>query len=403
MKKKVLALVNAHFSTHTARLLEICKKLRESDNYNISISGRGEFMKFAYEDGFRCIDTETLTKEEMEKIAHSPIPMLFTKKSIEKYYSIEKKILEEEKPDIILREISRECAGIVAKKQGIFDISLLQANFSPFYKVLSFRSVNFPKQIDWLPYLSFIAPAAESTIRRCIYGPLHEKVKNLDLKVIEHTLEGIQPDLTLYPDSEILFPCLIPKKYESYYKYIGPPFRKKQSEPPKWIEEFKKDKRKKILISNGTTGVHEKNDFFIKSLKDKNYAVAFYTNNKTSLPTNFYGGKKFDIEEVLENSDVFIMHGGIGSTYLGLIKGVPMIGLFNHFEQQINIHQLELLKAGIGIHPKELTTKKLIENIEILLNDKSYKENSKKTGEEIKKMNPPELALKFIEERLAHL
>ena len=114
--KKVLGLVQGEYSSHTAKIVEICKALRNLGNYEIEFSGNGQFMSLAESAGFPIIQTKTLTKERINRaLEKSLTPHFYSDELVEELYKVEHTLLQKQKPDIIIRDHFREIAGISAR------------------------------------------------------------------------------------------------------------------------------------------------------------------------------------------------------------------------------------------------------------------------------------------------
>ena len=100
MKKNLLALVHGEWASHTVRALEVAKALRETNEYDITFSGSGEYMdKFVRSAGFDYIETPTLPKEKIyDTITMKLSPRVFSFEDAEKYYQVESELLA--KPSI---------------------------------------------------------------------------------------------------------------------------------------------------------------------------------------------------------------------------------------------------------------------------------------------------------------
>ena len=124
-KIKVLALVHGQMSSHTVRVLAIAKALRQTGRYDIIFSGDGSYMKLVEQAGFEWIKTQLFNKEELfQRIDDNLATVYFTAGNYERYFQIEKAVIEKIRPDIIIRDHFREMAGVAAKMKEINKIFL---------------------------------------------------------------------------------------------------------------------------------------------------------------------------------------------------------------------------------------------------------------------------------------
>jgi len=400
MTIKLLTLVHGYYSSHTVRPLEIAKALRETGEYNITFSGEGEWMKLVEEAGFKWVRTELFPKRKiLDLIEDHLVPRIFDNKDAERFYKIEEKLLKEQKPDIILRDHFRELAGIASKTQEkpIFDVFIQKANCCPYYR-MDFRPKHFPWIIDKIvpkKLMQAIGPTLlEKPLRKWLFKPLYNQVKKHNLLINKNVPEGYEANLVFLPDEPAFFPF---KNLRSNCKHLGTLLFEDLTPEPEWLDDFANNKRKKIVITNGTSGEQEKHELFKEAFKDNSYAVALQTPDE-NVQGNFYGKNMFNLQKTLPHADLFIHHGGTGSNYQGLKMGVPMLALPWHFEQQINGAQLEKTGAGLSFYPFDINPKSVREKTDMMIRDKRFKENAVAFSEKMEKEDPRDLSVKYIRE-----
>ncbi len=404
-KIKVLGAVQGEFVTHTARVLEIAKALRETGKYEVVFSGMGDCMGYVRREGFPCVPTRTLGKREIEDSSNNNFFIaLFNKYNVHWLFEEEDSLLKKECPEIVIRDSFRELLGIASKRRGIYDVFIQQANLSPYYHV-DFRPINLPWPFNRLPEdkviklpftdIPLLIKPGEFFFRTYASRYLHKKARELDLQIDRKVYEGTEADLVLIPDSEALFPL---KKMKPKYKFIGPVLSFPDNNKPIWAESFLGDQRKKVVATCGSTGEHDKTQLFVDAFADGKLTVALH-GCLGEPPGEIYSGR-FDLASVLSGSDLFITHGGLGSTYLGLMTGVPMICLYNHFEQQANAMRIKRMGCGEALNPRKTSPQLLREKVEMVLADIAYKNNAMSLCERIREDSAHSLerAVGYIEE-----
>lgn len=398
MAIKLLALVHGHYSSHTVRPLEIAKALRETEKYDITFSGEGKWMKLVEDSGFKWVRTEAFPKRKiLDLIEDHLVPRIFDYEAAEKFYKIEDNLLKEHQPNIILRDHFRELAGIASKAQEkpIFDVFIQKASCCPYYR-MDFRPKHFPWIIDRLVPKKILQKSNifENPIRKWIFRPLYNQVKKHNLSINKNVPEGYEADLVLLPDEPNFFPF---KNMRDNCKHLGALLSEDISPAPKWLEDFANDSRRKIVITNGTSGEQEKHELFREVFRDNKFAVALYSPDK-DIPGDFYGKNMFNLQKTLPYANLFIHHGGTGSNYQGLKAGVPMLALPWHFEQQIIGAQLEKIGAGLSFYPFDINPKSVREKIETIIEDSSFKENAVAFSQTMEKKDSRDLAVRYISE-----
>lgn len=399
--KRVLSLVHGGYSTHTVRVVAISKALRDTGKYDILFSGTGPYMKIVEDAGFDWVSTKTVTHDEIFRPLKSKLPtVIFNQKNMEELFKAEDALMREHKPDIIIRELFRELAGIAAKQDNVraYDIYLQQGNLSPFYRldfVPDAISTVFPFLKE--KYLRPILPFAERYGRRTNSRHLRKKMKALGLEEFLR-IDGVAPDLTLFPDLPEFMP--LSGFDQEVCKYLGPIIVEQHQSGPSWLDNYCNDPRPKVLITAGTTGEHDNVDLMHRAFSDERYAVAIYT-NQGDVPSTFYSGRPFDITAVLPHADVFVTHGGQGSSYMGILYKVPMLSLHGHFEQQCFSKEIVRNRIGLTIHKGKRNQYAIRSAVDELIANKVYKKNIAHLSTYMGKYNAMELTVKYIDEGYA--
>lgn len=116
------------------------------------------------------------------------------------------------------------------------------------------------------------------------------------------------------------------------------------------------------------------------------------------LPQNFLIKDVFPQLEILKKADAFITHAGFNSVNEALYFGVPMLALPLVNDQHMTAKRLVSMQLGLSDNIKELSPKKLADQIRELLSNKVAKQNCLKISEEMKRCANWELTVKKLEE-----
>lgn len=372
-RRQVLALVHGEFSAHVVRVLAVSMALRETGRYEVLFSGQGPYMSLVERAGFPWVETRTVTREEVYAAIRAEVsPLIFNAKRTEALFQVEDALLREHRPDVVLCELFRELAGIAAKQPEVrtFDVFVQKAQLSPFY---AFRFVpdSLPR-LFWnlpQPVLDYLAPRVEFLLRLRNSHHLRRRVTRLGLQ--QHLrIDGVRPDLTLIPDAPELFALHLEPECHA----IGPVLVTGQTDPPPWLPAFAADPRPKVLFSGGTTGAHEYFALLLAAFADGRYAVALHATGGAPPPDFAFGGHPFDLSSVLCHVDAFVSHGGCGSSYLGLRHRVPMLVLYEHFEQQAYAHELVARGAALSLRWTRRSPQLVRRQVDELLADPRYRQ-----------------------------
>lgn len=103
-----------------------------------------------------------------------------------------------------------------------------------------------------------------------------------------------------------------------------------------------------------------------------------------NIPDNFIVRNSVPQLEILKKSDLFITHGGMNSVSEALYFGVPLIVIPFSSDQPTVAGQVKKFGAGIFLNKNKISAKSLRESADMILKDKSFKENSNRIGETFK-------------------
>jgi MGT family glycosyltransferase len=214
--------------------------------------------------------------------------------------------------------------------------------------------------------------------------------KDLPLKTNCWLKEIIEnpPDINLIYTTRSFQPYIKDFPSENY-KFIGSSIYLRSCEKE---FEFPNIKGSLIYISLGTI-INKKKSFYRKcfsAFKDENVTVILSVGNtiKSSdlgtIPDNFHIYPFVPQLRVLEKTKVFITHGGLNSITESLYFSVPMIVIPFITDQPTNARQIERLKLGKTILPKQVTSETLNRGTLEILNSKAIRENALLMQKEIK-------------------
>ena len=148
----------------------------------------------------------------------------------------------------------------------------------------------------------------------------------------------------------------------------------------KEIATFLKNKKHVVYVSLGTITNNDVNFFriCIDVFKNTKYNVIISLGKQISLtslpsiPGNIFVRQYWPQLKILENSELFITHGGMNSIMESAYYGVPMIVVPQRMEQRICALRLQELGAGIFIDKKKFTKERLDKAINKIKTDPSF-------------------------------
>ena len=176
-------------------------------------------------------------------------------------------------------------------------------------------------------------------------------------------------------------PCS--ETFSEKYAFVGPSIRPA-------TEKIEKKRDKLIYISMGTVN-NDMMPFYktcISAFKDTDYQVIMSVGNFVSieefgsLPENISVFSHVDQIAVLEKADVFVSHCGMNSVSESLYFEVPLVSLPQTSEQKGVAERVLALGAGIKLDKTDAVF--VLNAVNQIFGDSTYKENAKKIAEGFK-------------------
>ncbi|KLA17877.1 hypothetical protein B4087_2045 [Bacillus cereus] len=178
--------------------------------------------------------------------------------------------------------------------------------------------------------------------------------------------------------------------FDESYKFVGPSIATRKEVGSFPMEDLKGEKL--IFISMGTV-FNEQPELYEKcfeAFKGVEATVILAVGKKINIsqfeniPNNFKLYNYVPQLEVLQHADVFVTHGGMNSSSEALYYGVPLVVIPVTGDQPLVAKRVNEVGAGIRLNRKELTSELLRESVKKVMNDVTFKENSRKVGESLR-------------------
>lgn len=178
--------------------------------------------------------------------------------------------------------------------------------------------------------------------------------------------------------------------FDESYKFVGPSITTRKEVGSFPTEDLKNEKV--IFISMGTVfneqpALYEK---CFEAFKDVDATVVLVVGKRINIsqfeniPKNFKLYNYVPQLEVLQHADVFVTHGGMNSSSEALYYGVPLVVIPVTGDQPFVAKRLTEVGAGITLNRNELTSELLRETVKKVMDDVTFKENSRKVGESLR-------------------
>ena len=262
------------------------------------------------------------------------------------------------KPDVIVSDSVAFWGKLVAMKHGVPYVS------STTTFAFNRYSAKYMKETPWdIAKMLLAMPRINKQIKR-----LQEQgypVKGL-LEIVQNDNETN----TIVYTSKYFQPCA--ETFSDRYHFIGPLVRPV-------TEPVAKTAEKTVYVSMGT--VNQNREFYrncIHAMAKTNWQVIVSMGTDTErfddLPDHVQIYESVDQMAVLSIADAFITHCGMNSTSEGLYFQVPLVLFPQTPEQGAVARRTEELGAGIRL--KSISEEDILEAVQTVLSDPSYKKNA---------------------------
>jgi len=210
---------------------------------------------------------------------------------------------------------------------------------------------------------------------------------------------GLPTDLTIC----FIIPQLqpLPELVSKHIRHVGAAILPRPHDGSFPLERLQ---QRVVFISLGTV-FNEQPEFYkrcIEAFRGTNYTVVMAVGTQTmvdtlgEMPPNFIVRPFVPQLEVLQHTDVFITHGGMGSIQEALYYDVPMLIYPQMIEQVINAAQVEQLGAGVRLVTPSYTefeqgiveAEQLRQAVQQVMNNPQYKRSAERLGQELRQCSP---------------
>jgi UDP:flavonoid glycosyltransferase YjiC (YdhE family) len=315
------------------------------------------------------------------------------------------KAIEEFAPHVIVHGAVPMDACIAARIVGVPNILYVPLPFWDREWLLSHVFTDIPdSQSSWITDL------LPRWVRQQMIHQMYRRRKSTNSPSYQAAIEcGWNPDDDaeegqLYHANEyIVFD--LPANYESVtldrnVHVVGPLHaRTTNQDLPENVKSLLQWNGKKVFVTMGSTGYKEYLLEVIEALRRKTYLCAVVTLIPSRCTLQ-------DIREALQGEeglshrilltetflpaalvakevDVMVGHGGAGTVHTALSCGTPIVGVAMQWEQQFLLDSASKWGAAIRIPKRQWKAKSILEAIETILSDKSYKNAAKQIQDQV--------------------
>ena len=394
-KRKFLVITDGNYLSHITRCLGLAEELKKK-GHSVVFACKGRYDRLVEQEGFVRYPIFTLDADKALKRTRL-FGSCFMTSDVEKYVQAEIALIEHIVPDVVIGDL-RPSLSISCQVKHTPYVTLLNAYWTHYYAI----PFTAPESMLIIKFLGkkishILIFLIQKLLLRIFAYPFNKIRKRFGFSPCRDMFEVMaSPDINLIVDFPEYAPC---KNLPLHFKYIGPILWETGNNDFSGFPQFQKDKPT-IYITMGSTGYF---DFFKKALRmftNRTYQVIMTTGQKMKLsdiPDNFIVKTYIPGKKVMEISDVVICHGGNGTIYQALSKGVPIIGIPSMHDQSFNMDRVEALGLGIKLSLRDLNINNLKQAINDIITEKRYRMNAKKFQDIIEQTDGAQRGVEEIE------
>ncbi len=394
------------------RQLELAQELR-SRGYDVLFAGEGPFLDLVAEAGFPIEPLPNLRAERL--LAHlrrlreslsgfgRVAAGIWRELDLAHYLDAELVLLRRFRPSLVLSE-ERPTAQISAHIEGIPHVSLRNA-YRTAYSSLPMLDLSgsFLRRLHPDPVV------VQNAIIRWLGAPFFWRLRSIarsrglpqPLRYEEY-VEG--DDLSLLCDVPEFSPTRV---LPARYAVIGPLFWDPLWPDPDWLDELPAD-RSTVYVSLGSSGTPALFRALADSLRTEGATLAIATGRQIAAEELPAGDGVWTAElvratRVLERVGLCVCHGGNGTVYQALSRGVPLICVPTHLEQRFNARRITELGLGLDLELRQLLADPsvLARAVRTIRADSGYRERAAAWQRRIAELRAPAAAAEALEQLLA--
>jgi UDP:flavonoid glycosyltransferase YjiC (YdhE family) len=191
----------------------------------------------------------------------------------------------------------------------------------------------------------------------------------------------------------------------STLRYVGPLLWDADIPLPSWYSGLERG-RPTVYFTMGSTGDARFFEEAVRVFGGTGYQVLITTGGLAEIkdaPSNVLSAKYAPGDALMRVSDVVVSHGGNGTIYQALSRGVPVIGLPTIFDQEINMRRVTALGVGLRISSHGYVGGDVLaEAVRTVVGDPGYRERARGLARSIAATDGPRTAALHVHDFLEH-
>jgi UDP:flavonoid glycosyltransferase YjiC (YdhE family) len=395
---RILVMPDAISLAHVARALQIARAARRR-GHSVHVASAGAYQGLFTEAGF-AVESLFSVRREQALAAIRKGKTLYDDETLERYVKSDLEVLDRVRPDVVVGDL-RLSLDISAEMTHIPYVAVLNAYWTHFYSAPVSAPRTFPLfRILGTRLATRLMPWVQPIMLRRYAKPFNRYRQKVGLAPRSDLFDVMcSRDLTLLADLPEFAPCA---NLPDHVCYAGPFLWEPAIEPPAWLDRVDPN-QPTAYVTMGSTGTRELFAELLRRLTEAGIQVMATTCNQidaADIPEGCFTAPMAPASRLLRLAHVTVCHGGNGSIYQSLSRGVPVVGVPTFHDQEFNMDRVEAL--GVGVRMDERSPGAMAKAVEHVLTHSRFAGRAADLAESIATWDAPTEALWQIERLCAH-
>ena len=345
--KKRILVFPFNLMSHYLRCIVLINKYYSKDEYEVLFLDSPQFNSYIHRHDYNTFKAEQFDARKVMECAAKFDFSWLNEQDIERVFLSQANAIEKYKPYLVIGDTA-PALKMAAEINGVEYIALMNGYMTKYYAYTRKLSITHKayKYSQKVPekYFDKITEFAENLSFGVVHKPFRKLRKKYGLKKFKSYLDEMEADKNLVCDLPELFPQ---KELPAHYALIPSLFYNDQSSEEALIKQIPTNKPL-ICICMGSTGDWESLRFLNDPYYSRYTILTAADTNRVLHADHIIARDFVNLNQVLDKAKLLICHGGNGTIYYGLLKGLYMFCISSHFEQEWNIHALQRIGYGIS-------------------------------------------------------
>lgn len=367
---------------HVSRPLAIAVALRDL-GHEVLFAGEGDYLRLAREQGFATSPCRGIPPDHVLRCSRQGRASWFAG-YLEGLVEEDGRVFAGLRPDLVLGDF-RLSLSTSCELARIPLAMIVNASWTNHYAV----RIKAPEHLAATrvlgkPIADLLAPLLRRIVTHHDAGPFRRLRRRLGLEPRGNIWDMWRGDLTLIVDTPTYGPT---RQLPESFHYIGPIVWEPEVPAPPWLEALDGGKPT-LYFTMGSTGFPRFFGEAVRTFGGSEFQCVMTTAGMArfdSLPPNFFCCDYAPGTRIMEKASVVVCHGGNGTIYQAMSRGVPVIGIPTMHDQEFNLDRV--VDLGMGLHLSELRFRPehLVAAIHEVLGDPRYRQAAERQRAEVER------------------